>query len=93
MWGCKEDGIDGEGQRRRRAFSLAKSLALSALRGRKAGTDHTRLVETVSGHLSNKFQANRVRGMRRIVDDAVSRLVEDGRVKKGDGMLRLAASL
>lgn len=93
VWGCREDGIDGEEQRRRRAFSLAKSFALSALRGRKAGTDHTRLVETVSGHLSEKFQANQVRGMRRIVDDAVSRLVEDGRVRKGDGMLRLAASL
>lgn len=89
-WGCKEDGIDGDGQRRRRASRLAGSFALSALRGRKSGMDHGRLVDIVSGHLSRKFQANQVRGMRRIVDDAVSRLVEDGKVRKGDGMIRLA---
>ena len=90
-WGCRKDGMDEQRQRRRRAAALAGGIVLSALRSKGAGMDSGRLVEIASGRLSKMFSRNQVRGLKGIVRDAVSSLVENGRVEEQGGMLRLAA--
>ena len=90
-WGCREEGVDEQRQRRMRAAVLAGGIVMSALRSKRAGMDSGRLVEVASGRLSRMFLRNQVRGLKGIVRDAVSSLVENGRVEEQGGMLRLAA--
>ena len=91
VWGCREEGIGETGQRRQRAAALAKEIVLRILRSKKSGMDTDRLVGEVGGHLSRRFSRNQVAGLKQIARDAVSCLVEDGAILKGDGMLRLGA--
>ncbi len=90
-WECRKDGMDEQRQRRRRAAVLAGRIVLSALRSKGAAMDSGRLVEVASGRLSRMFTRNQVRGLKGIVRDAVSSLVENGRVEERGGMLRLAS--
>lgn len=90
-WGCRAEGVDEQGQRRRRAAVLARRAVLSMLRPKRAGMDSDLLVGMVAGHLSQKFSRNQVRGLKQIVRDEVSALAGSGRVVERDGMLRLAA--
>lgn len=91
VWGCREEGIGETGQRRQRAAALAKKIVLGILQSKKSGMDTDRLVGEVGGHLSRQFSRNQVAGLKQIARDAVSCLVNDGTVLKGDGMLRLGA--
>lgn len=90
-WGCRAEGVDEQGQRRRRAAVLARGAVLSMLRPKRAGMDSDLLVGRVAGHLSQRFSRNQVRGLKQIVRDEVSALAGSGRVVERDGMLRPAA--
>ena len=88
-WGCRAEGVDEQGQRRRRAAALARAAVLSALRQKGAGMDSGRLAELVGGHLSRRFSRNRVSGLKQIARDAASSLAKEGRIGERDGIVRL----
>ena len=88
-WGCRVEGMDEQGQRRRRAAVLARRVVLSALRSKRARMDSGRLVEVVGGNLSRRFTRNPVRGLKQIARDAVSSLAKEGRIGERDGIVRL----